>query len=451
MDCHLGYAGRFETGGCMPIDNYNGGNPLALLQGTILSKRYKVDKVLGAGGFGITYLAEDRFNHMVCAIKEYVPVGICARETGNKEVYPLSVAKKQDFQHGKVRFIEEAQVLSELQHIPNVVHITDYFSENNTAYYVMEFLDGMTVKQLMKCMPENRIPIEDAIEIVQKVGESLDRIHKERHLLHRDISPDNLFYTKSGEIKLIDFGSAKHLSQEEKNIFSIVLKPGFAPPEQYAMDKAQGNYTDEYALAGTFYYMVTGKMPVDAMERMTGIELIPADELCSDVSKQMWRVLMRAMSLDAKTRYSSVGLFIHELVHAFKERNEETISKYVSTIKEQVTISTSEIIYLRPVVQVVSGTETGKKWYLPEDTEIKIGRGTGSQIILKNCPNISKTHCILLYDSKTQFFYIQDISTNGTRVQKNQLNKSTPYRIPQGTVVVLAESVGLQVGVENAK
>lgn len=426
---------------------YNGGNPLALPQGTLIYNRYRIGSVLGAGGFGITYLAEDVLNHIPCAVKEYVPLGICGREYGSLDVYVLSKEKQDDFSHGMKRFLEEAAVLIELQHIPNVVHITDYFDLNSTAYYVMEYLDGMTVKQLVKRMPDKRIDVKEAVEIIAKVGNSLDRIHKERHLLHRDISPDNIIYTKNNEIKLIDFGSAKHLSQGEKNVFSIVLKPGFAPPEQYSMEKPQGNYTDEYALASSFYYMVTGKMPTDAMERMTGQELEPAFKYNSQVTIQMWQVLSRAMSLDYRTRYPSVYLFVQELCQAYNESvyRTEMPEKDNSYRKGEGSVDT----YQRPYVQVLNGANKGKQWYMVSNSEIKIGRGSQSGIILNECPNVSKVHCILMFDAESKAFYIQDLSTNGIRIGKNILQKDKVYQISKNTKIILAESIELLVGVED--
>ena len=198
-------------------------------------------------------------------------------------------------------------------------------------------------------------------------------------------------------------------------------------------------------------------MPTDAMSRITGKPLISACEKEPSVTLLMWQVLQRAMSLDPKTRYPYVGQFVQALKDAYMVRT-ETYQKGTEKVKSvnsmQRTFAwekASSSVMKKPFIKVVMGIGNGRKWYLPEDVEIKIGRSLNCQIVLSGCSSISKIHLMVLYQSATESFFVQDLSTNGSKVMNKLLVKSQVYQVPKETVLILAESVGIQLGVEYGR
>jgi len=429
-------------------------NPLALPVGYELQKRYRIGKILGAGGFGITYKAYDMINKGFCAVKEYVPLGLCIRSENQTDLAPSTSEKEYDYQHGKERFMKEAATLLEVADIPNIVRLTDYFEDNGTAYYVMEYLDGCTLRQLQKAMPGKKLPFQDTYNILQIIGNSLERVHDRKNLLHRDISPDNIFYTKDNKVKLIDFGSAKHVCGQGNQKFSVLIKQGFAPPEQYRSDSRQGRYTDVYALASTFYCLITGKMLPDATERMAGTTYTPAWQLVPEMTRQMSNVLDRALQLDYRTRYQAVSEFLREFDSAWKDAQPPG---------GQVGAQKSAPI-LKNANEGLEGIGKGKvptavlRWKenqqmqqaaFPADVMVSIGRSEKlSQISIRGYQAISKVHCYIQLDGSSGKYLVKDVSTNGIFVGKVKLLKNQVYAIDEGTKINLAGQCLLELGAE---
>ena len=434
----------------MEKEEFNSGNPLALPIGHELEKRYRVGKVLGAGGFGITYKAYDTINNSFCAIKEYVPLDLCIRGEDRIWLNPANSEKAPVYEHGKERFMQEAAVLLEVADIPNIVRLTDYFEQNGTAYYVMEYLDGCTLRQLQKVMPDKRLPFSELCEIFRIVGMALERVHERKNLLHRDISPDNIFYTKDQRVKLIDFGSAKHVSGQENQAFSVLLKPGYAPPEQYRSNTRQGRYTDVYALASTFYYLCCGVMLPDAMERCAGTTYTPAWKLAPEMSRQMSAVLDKALQLDYHTRYQTVAEFMDEFAEAGRNAHEG----YRENGAAVITASPG---------MTLPGKKTGGKAMLtwrekngqltkctfPFDVMVKLGRSESySQLVIRGYPEISKLHCYIQYDTQSGKYLVKDVSTNGTFLGGQPLAKNLVYAVPEDSVLKLAGVCQVELGVK---
>lgn len=423
-------------------------NPLALPIGYELQQRYRIGKILGAGGFGITYKAYDMMNQAFCAIKEYVPLGLCRREENGSELIPATADKEPDFAHGRERFMKEAAILLEVADIPNIVRLTDYFEDNGTAYYVMEYLEGCTLRQLQKAMPDKRIPFQDAYNILQIIGSSLERVHDRKNLLHRDISPDNIFYTRDHRIKLIDFGSAKHVCGQGNQKFSVLIKQGFAPPEQYRSDTRQGRYTDVYALASTFYCLITGMMLPDSTERMAGTPYTPAWKVIPEMTRQMSNVLDKALRLDYNTRYQAVSEFLRELEDARKNAQEPQTGS-VPFSKTNAVMDQSD--RKRVLRAVVSWKENGKleQAVFPADVMVGVGRSEKySQIVIRNHMEISKLHCYIQLDGQSGKYLVKDVSTNGTYVGKQSLLKNQVYAVTEGSRINLAGSLLLELGAE---
>lgn len=228
----------------------------SLQKGTKLNGRYIIEDVLGEGGFGITYAGRDELLGVKVAVKEYYPQGIVVRNNSVDDVVTVTYAKQKDvFNKGKTKFLEEARVIAKFNDQEGIVNVTDFFEANNTAYIVMEYLDGITLKEYIA---ENGVlSPEDILELMAPVLESLDEVHKQG-LIHRDISPDNIMLLKNGKVKLMDFGAARDYTDFGEKSLSIVLKPGYAPEEQYRSRGIQGPWTDIYALSATIYKCITG-------------------------------------------------------------------------------------------------------------------------------------------------------------------------------------------------
>lgn len=237
--------------------------------GTILHDRYIIGKILGFGGFGITYIGWDGKLEQKVAIKEYLPGEFSTRMPGQSQVTVFNGEKSEQFHDGLKKFIDEAKRLAKFQNEPGIVKIFDSFEENETAYIIMEYLDGETLTGYLK--REKTIPEDQAVNMLMPVMNSLQSVHAEG-LLHRDIAPDNIFLTKTGEVKLIDFGASRYATTSHSRSLTVIIKPGFSPEEQYRSRGDQGPYTDVYAIAATLYKMITGKTPPDAMERRAKYE-----------------------------------------------------------------------------------------------------------------------------------------------------------------------------------
>lgn len=277
-----------------------------LYPGMKLSDRYIIGTVLGFGGFGITYRAWDILLEAMVAIKEYYPAGIVNRIPGEKEVILYTGKGLKEFGNGLSRFLEEARNTAKFSNHPNIVNVFDFFEENGTAYIVMEFLDGISLKEYLK-REGGRLDCDAAVSIIGFVVEALKQIHSVG-IIHRDISPDNIFVCSDGRIKLIDFGAARFSAGEEKTL-SIVLKMGFAPPEQYRSRSRQGPFTDIYALAATMYRMITGVVPEESVNRVEEDTLKSPGELVSNVPEHLNHALMKAMALNPELRFQNMEQF----------------------------------------------------------------------------------------------------------------------------------------------
>ena len=304
-NCFQKYEEHYDV--CPHCGYYKGQPPhelYHLFPETVLADRYIVGQVLGFGGFGITYKAWDKKLETVVAIKEYYPSGIVNRIPGQKEVILFAGNKAKEFRYGLERFLDEARNTAKFSSHKNIVHVFEYFEENNTAYFVMEFLNGISLSDYLK---DNRMELDDCIETIGCVAAALKELHMQG-IVHRDVSPDNIFLCLNGNVKLIDFGAARFSSHEESPM-TIILKPGFAPPEQYEKISAQGPWTDIYALGATLYLMLTGIKPEESTDRKTHDTLVPPHELDENIAENLSNTVMKAMALEQHMRFSTVEDF----------------------------------------------------------------------------------------------------------------------------------------------
>ncbi len=284
--------------------------------GVILHNRYIVGKVLGFGGFGVTYLGWDGKLEMKVAIKEYLPSEFSTRMPGQTKVSVFKGEKKEQFEEGLNKFVDEAKRLANFKNEEGIVRVFDSFAENETAYIIMEFLDGETLTDLIK--REGVIPEDRAVEMLMPIMRSLEIVHK-AGILHRDIAPDNIFLTKSGNTKLIDFGASRYATTSHSRSLTVIIKPGYSPEEQYRSNGDQGTHTDVYALAATLYKMITGKTPPDAMERRAKFEsrnkdiLVEPRKINKNISRVRETAILNAMNVRVQDRTPDVKTFVDEL------------------------------------------------------------------------------------------------------------------------------------------
>ena len=295
-------------------------NLYCLRKGTRLIGRYTIEGVLGQGGFGITYLGMDELHKKKVAIKEFFPQGIVTRNIEYEDTVTVTlVGEKENYDKGKERFLKEAQTMAMFSKDKGIVKALDFFEINNTAYIVMEYLEGVTLKQYLR--ENKRIAAEDLVELLVPLIEALDEIHSQG-LIHRDISPDNIMVLPDGRIKLMDFGAARDYTEFGEKSLSIVLKPGYAPPEQYQTHGVQGPWTDIYALCATMYKCITGENPPDAIDRLVDDHLKKISAFGITVSPQIEKAIIKGMSVAAKDRYQNVGDFCEDLYGGYEENSE---------------------------------------------------------------------------------------------------------------------------------
>lgn len=279
-------------------------NTRCLKPGVILKERYKIEEVIGAGGFGITYRAWDPLLQSYVAIKEYYPSGIATRSADSSKVCVPVGQEQREYHRGRIRFLKEAQDVARFQSEPNIVSIYDYLEENDTAYMVMEYLHGCTLKQYIR-EHGGRLDTDHILHICLSVLDALAVVHK-AGMIHRDISPENIFICEDLTVKLIDFGAAKQVYLDGEQTMSVVLKPGYAPPEQYAKKDKQGPWTDIYALGATLYFAATGEKPEESFGRVLEDTIKPVCEVNPEIPRAMSQVIMRAMSVKIEDRYQTV-------------------------------------------------------------------------------------------------------------------------------------------------
>ncbi len=281
--------------------------PHHLPPGIILAKRYLVGRVLGEGGFGITYIGCDLRLEVKVAIKEYFPRDWASRYADSSLTVSTRTGKgDRSYDQGLKKFLYEARVMARMEKHPQVVTVRDFFEANNTAYIVMEYVEGTDFKELVK-QHGGSIPTQELLRIIEPLFAGLSAVH-EAGLIHRDISPDNLMLER-GAVRLLDFGCARESSHGSGNLteetMSIMLKPGYSPLEQYQRS-GQGPWTDVYALSAVIYYCLTGRVPPQALDRIMDDDLVPPRQLGVDMTAGQEKALLHGLCTLPRKRYQSV-------------------------------------------------------------------------------------------------------------------------------------------------
>ena len=456
---------------------------------TILGTKYLLGISLGQGGFGITYLAKNMLNGTRCCIKEYFPASLIQGRAPDGTIYLSSEENRPEYEDGKQRFIEEARTLQELRGNISVVDIQDFFEENGTAYFVMELLEGCNLRTFKREHNDEQ-NFKMALQMLLLIGSALSEVHR-FGMIHGDISPENILITQSGEIKLIDFGAARSFrqgsAQQEKKIY---LKPNYAPYEQYTLKPYQGPWTDLYALAATFYFIVSGQKMIDAISRSKGMNYVPLCKLSPLVSQELSDIVDHALAFDYHDRYRSMMEFLNALEKVVrpedydidlealmpkikitkaippKNTREETAyeeSEKLCSVEEQNIPEPKglaalfhpkkrKMAYLELTIHYKNdaGSCSRRRWLLEPNCTIKIGRLATSDVMMPANNRISRNHCELFYNEKRKDFTIRDISKFGTFLANGKpMEKSKQYTLKDGDVFyVLSPEYKFKVVIE---
>ncbi|MCP4353240.1 MAG: protein kinase [Desulfobacterales bacterium] len=323
-------------------------NTIYLKTGTILKSHYIIGKVLGQGGFGITYIGFDMNLHRKVAIKEYFPTAFANRNVAESTVMPLKGDQEQAFYHGRKLFIKEARNIARFKH-PSIVTINNYFEMHNTGYMVMDYLEGGDLSSFLK-ERGGKLSLDESLEILFPILDALDEVHSD-NMYHLDISPQNILFNVKGTPILIDFGAAKQVIGEESRSMDIIFKPGYAPMEQYTTKKNIGPWTDIYACGATLYKMITGKLPPVSPDRIYKDDLIqPSDIEGLNVSKELNDAILHALAVRYEDRFRSVGEFREALGAIDEERELPIVSSRFPELKSTVSNYLMKVTTMKPKV-----------------------------------------------------------------------------------------------------
>lgn len=400
----------------------------------LCQNQYHLGNVLGNGGFGITYLAWDCKNKRRVAVKELFPKQAVNR-AGISRV--LTVPDKREyFQHVKRRFCEEAQILYGLRNIPEVIDVYHLFEENGTAYYVMEYLEGRDLKRTLA--RDGKMKWEQIRDPLCMILRALYVLHS-KNLIHRDITPDNIFLMKNRGAKLLDFGSAR--SYMDSRHLTVLLKRQFAPYEQFAENGKQGPWTDIFSLSVTLYYALSGVLPPTAADRIVAVRtqppykdpVKPIEELCPDLPENVAYALRKGMEVMAEQRYQTVQEFSNQLFPGMDLLSGYSKGKVKKQTSDMRTGQTA-------IIKCKKGVFFGKNQELHPGIIISIGRGTDCQIQYpSNSRGISRRQCSFTMDNKKIAYVRDENSKYGTFMDGRRLNPMEWQPVKNGNKICFAQ------------
>lgn len=382
-----------------------------------LHNRYQIGRVIGRGGFGVTYLAWDmKENRRIC-IKELNPATVVDRGTGSGYIV-VKEGQESYWNYIKDRFYKEAETIRKLQFNPEILRIYSCFNDLGTIYYSMEYLEGQDLERLSQ--RKGKFSWDEMKGYINTLLNQLQFLHG-LGLIHRDISPDNIFVVVDRRIKLLDFGSVRTTAKEH---FTEIFKGSFAPPEMW-IGKDQGSWTDTFAVCATIYYLLNGrKAPKRSYDRQFQIysgkpdPLVPLAQYQPDAPAYVIQAIEKGMSLDRDKRYQSIQELRKDL---FPELNVPTSNENATKVTYSLLVCTR-------------GLYAGKKYRLPLNKVIKLGRGPGDNKISypqdpKASVGISHNHCAFYVDGQG-YHYVQDVgSSYGTYIGGKQLRPGQWYRV----------------------
>ena len=411
---------------------------------TILHDRYMVGRPLGAGGFGITYLCLDIRINQRLAMKEYYPLNWAQRSS--KGTY-LDAAQQHKYEIGMEEFRREIHMLRSLPQCPYIVRYHDNFDANGTVYFVMEYVDGNSLKAMSKRYAKG-MPYEQLTNIMKEVALGLSTLHH-ANVLHRDVSPENILIAEDGRAKLIDFGAAQPADGNwSTNI--VLIKPGFSPPEQYNQSSAlQRPWSDIYAFGCTFYYMYTGIKPPESIEREKQPPLTPISELRSDVPAEVSNAIMQAISLAPQKRFDSIDAFLGAITRLSARpvsKDDNSVISQTQTVMSKLQDLLHRKKQKLPYIEWTDAEGQLSTRELQPYHPLSLGRMQQyCDVVISTSKQLSRQHCILTFDKSLRCVFVEDFSLNGTflangqRVQEGQrvkIEASTALRLASNNVLV---------------
>jgi serine/threonine protein kinase len=367
---------------------------------TLLQDKYLIGRVLGQGGFGITYLAWDSLLDRKLAVKEFFPRELATRNSADNTVRVHSSSYDEQFSYGLDKFLDEAKTLAKFDNHPNVIAVKDFFRANGTAYLVMNYLEGCTLKDYL-LYKGVALTFDEALAVTLPVLDALQTVH-EAGVLHRDISPDNIFITAQGSIIVLDFGAARHALGEKGKNLSIILKPGYAPEEQYRSRGVQGPWTDIYAVAATFYHAVTGTMPQESLDRLAVDQLVSPSLMGVAISPTAEQALLKALAVNAENRYKTVGEF-RDAIMAGGESTAPVAETLIEAAQANKAAELNQLAQPFPAEPRAAGQPSAV---------INIGRHDSNDLVLSD-QGASRFHAAV-YEQNGNWYLLDRDSTHGT-------------------------------------
>jgi len=304
--------------------------PYALKPNTILHGKYLIGNVLGQGGYGITYIGFDLTLELKVAIKEYFPTDKVMRsnERGNMLFWRRGEGAETSWRTGCDQFLFEARKMAKINSIPEIVSVRDTFEENNTAYIVMDFVPGVTMKDYMR--KNGCFRFDDCVQLLLPLIEGLDRVHRQG-IIHRDISPDNLMITPEGKVYLLDLGAAKDM-KDSRSTTVAASKKGFSPIEQNSSSGQVGPWTDVYALAASVYYCIYGKVVPPSLSRFEEDTLQFPEKARQPLTQKQIAVLKKGLAVKQELRYQTAMEFYIALRDAISGKSDQKVNKKTGLI-----------------------------------------------------------------------------------------------------------------------
>ena len=292
-------------------------HPNALPHGSVLAGRYVVGRVLGQGGFGVTYIALERSTNQKKAIKEYLPTSMAHRMPGTALVTANSQEGEASFRYGLKCFLEEAEVLAKFSGVPNIAAVRSFFQENGTAYFAMDYVEGISFKTYLR-NHGGRVSWQEAVNILRPVMKALGTVHQ-AGIVHRDVALDNIYIAGDGGVKLLDFGAARYSLGDRSKTLDVVLRPGYAPREQYRSRSRQGPFTDVYSLAACFYAAITGYLPPESLERDELDRMVPISQYGVQIPPELERTIHKGLAVKAENRFQTMEEFLYAVERGTSE------------------------------------------------------------------------------------------------------------------------------------
>lgn len=406
--------GSYTGGKCTQCGYERGERPeYALPEGYVLAQHYSVGRVVRHDEVMITYLVQDLRTEEIQAVREYFPVKWVKRSGDGIHVKVAVPEKEEAFHYGMEVLENEGKILHSLSEDTIIIKTGDFLKKNDTAYLLCEHVEGENIAGYMKRTGQPFSP-QKAGEIIRKMAVTVEDLHK-IGLIHRGIGPDSVLLLQDGSVKMIDFEATRQYVRSEMYGLLDNLKEGFAPSEQYAGLEGQGTWTDVYALAATYYYMVSGVIPLSAAKRSQGENLQALNYLVSAVSERVGQMISRAMTVMYWERIQTISGFIDELNKA-----------------EGITPP-------EPYLRLKSGDEV-HQWKIEENRDIRIGRSDEECEICVEGENVSRLHCMVHYDGRKNIFLVKDMSANGTFTARGLIGRGRIAEVTPGERIYLVSN-----------